>query len=338
MSPHAPTPLADPLDPVREWAARRSSRAGDFRAEDLVAAKAGRRISVVLPARDEEATVGAIVAALRAELVDRVPLIDDLVVVDSHSTDSTAAVAREAGARVVAQGAVLPAHGDVPGKGEALWKSLAATDGDLVAFLDADLRDFDPAYAVGLLGPLLTVPGVVFCKGAYDRPLDDGHTILPAGGGRVTELVARPLLAAHWPALGGFVQPLAGEYAGTREALESIPFAGAYGVDLGILIDLYEAYGLDALAQVDLGVRRHRHSPDSALSVMAVHQHLAVRERLRRHGRVVSAEPVEARLTLHRRDPDGDGFAAETVEVAPGERPPMREVRGRAVSPRAPGR
>lgn len=327
MTEDSRTTLADRLDPARAWSARRTYRAADFRPGDLVAAKAGRRISVVLPARNEQSTVGAIVAALRSELVDRVPLIDELVVVDSHSTDATAHVARSAGARVVAQGDVLPALGDVPGKGEALWKSLAATDGDIVAFLDSDLRDFDPAFATGLLGPLLTEPGVVFSKGAYERPLDDGRTVLPAGGGRVTELVARPLLAAHWPSLSGFVQPLAGEYAGTREALESIPFAGAYGVDIGILIDLVESYGLDALAQVDLGRRTHRHSPDSALSVMAMHQQLAVLSRLQRYGRVVGADAPGDTLTLHHRDPISGGFRSETVEVAPGERPPMREVR-----------
>ena len=319
--------LADRVDPVREWSARRTYGSGDFRAADLVAAKRGRRVSVVLPARDEESTVGGIVTALRTRLVEQVPLIDELVVMDSHSSDATARVARDAGARVVAQGDVLPALGDVPGKGEAMWKSLAATDGDLIAFLDADLREFDPTFAVGLLGPLLTEPGVVFCKGAYDRPLDDGHTLMPAGGGRVTELVARPLLAAHWPALSGFVQPLAGEYAGTREALESIPFAGAYGVDIGILVDLYEAYGLDALAQVDLGRRLHRNSPDSALSVMAMHQHHAVHDRLRRHGLVSGARPLGQTLTLHHRDPAGGGYLTETVEVSPVERPPMRQVR-----------
>ncbi|KAA0918590.1 glucosyl-3-phosphoglycerate synthase [Dietzia sp. ANT_WB102] len=327
MTKDSRTTLADRLDPVRAWSARRTYRATDFRPVDLVAAKAGRRVSVVLPARNEQSTVGAIVAALHTELVDRVALIDELVVVDSHSTDDTARVARSAGARVVAQGDILPALGDVPGKGEALWKSLAATDGDIVAFLDSDLRDFDPSFATGLLGPLLTEPDVVFSKGAYERPLDDGRTVLPAGGGRVTELVARPLLAAHWPALGGFVQPLAGEYAGTREALESIPFAGAYGVDIGILIDLVESYGLDALAQVDLGRRTHRNSPDSALSVMAMHQHLAVLSRLRRHGRVVGADTPGQTLTLHRRDPISGGFRSETIEVAPGERPPMRDVR-----------
>lgn len=320
--------LADRLDPAGDWSARRTYRGADFRAEDLVAVKAGRRVSVVLPARDEAATVGQIVSALREELVERVPLIDELVVVDSHSTDATARVAADAGARVVAQGDVLPALGDEPGKGEALWKSLAATDGDLVAFLDSDLREFDPAFAVGLLGPLLTEPGVMFCKGAFERPLDDGRTVLPAGGGRVTELVARPLIATHWPALAGFIQPLAGEYAGTREALESIPFAGAYGVDIGILVDLYEMFGLDALAQVDLGRRVHRNSPDSALAVMAMHQHLAVQSRLRRHGRVTGAATPGDTLTLHRRDPAG-GFCSETVQVTPGERPPMREVRPR---------
>ena len=327
------TAVADRIDPVRDWSARRSYRAADFRAAELVAAKAGRRISVVLPARDEESTVGQIVTALRTELMDRIPLIDELVVVDSHSTDATATVAADAGARVVAQGEILPAVGDVPGKGEALWKSLAATDGDIVTFLDADLREFDTDFAVGLLGPLLTEPGVVFCKGAFDRPLDDGRTVLPAGGGRVTELVARPLLATYWPALTGFVQPLGGEYAGTRRALEAIPFAGAYGVDIGILIDLHELYGLDALAQVDLGRRVHRNSPDSALSVMAMHQHLAVLERLRRHGRVARGggpgdddEPGDT-LILHRRDAGTGEFVAESIRVAPGERPPMREVR-----------
>ena len=327
------TAVADRIDPVRDWSVRRSYRATDFRADDLVAAKAGRRISVVLPARDEESTVGQIVTALRTELMDRIPLIDELVVVDSHSTDATATVAADAGARVVAQGEILPAVGDVPGKGEALWKSLAATDGDIVTFLDADLREFDTDFAVGLLGPLLTEPGVVFCKGAFDRPLDDGRTVLPAGGGRVTELVARPLLATYWPSLTGFVQPLGGEYAGTRRALEAIPFAGAYGVDIGILIDLHELYGLDALAQVDLGRRVHRNSPDSALSVMAMHQHLAVLERLRRHGRVARGggpgdddEPGDT-LILHRRDAGTGEFVAESIRVAPGERPPMREVR-----------
>lgn len=327
MTADSQTGLTDRLDSVGDWSAHRTYRGSDFCAADLVAAKAGRRISVVLPARNEADTVGAIVSTLREHLVERVPLIDQLVVVDSHSTDATAQVAARAGARVVAQGGILPALGDAPGKGEALWKSLAATDGDLIAFLDSDLRDFDPAYAVGLLGPLLTEPGVVFCKGAFDRPLDDGRTVLPAGGGRVTELVARPLLAAHWPDLGGVIQPLAGEYAGTREALESIPFAGAYGVDIGILIDLYESYGLDALAQVDLGVRKHRNSPDSALAVMAMHLHLAVHSRLVRHRQVVDAAPLGDTLTLHRRDPASGDFLAETVAVTPGERPPMREVR-----------
>lgn len=327
MTADSRTGLTDRLDPVGEWDAHRTYNGSQFHASDLVAAKGGRRVSVVLPARNEEATVGEIVSALGVQLVERVPLIDELVVVDSHSTDSTAEIAARAGARVVAQGDVLPALGDEPGKGEALWKSLAATDGDLVAFLDSDLRAFDPAYVVGLLGPLLTEPGLVFCKGAYERPLDDGRTVLPAGGGRVTELVARPLLAAHWPALAGFIQPLAGEYAGTREALESIPFAGAYGVDIGILIDLYEAHGLDALAQVDLGRRTHRNSPDSALAVMAMHQHLAVHARLARHRGMAPAEPLGDSLTLHRRDAHSGDFVSETVAVTPGERPPMREVR-----------
>src|SRR5699024_133052 len=186
------------------------------------------------------------------------------------------AVATRAGARVVAQGEVLPALGDEPGTGEALWKSLAATDGDVIAFIDSDLREFDTHYAVGLLGPLLTDPGVVFCKGAYDRPLDDGRTVLPAGGGRITELVARPLPATHWPTLARVIHRRAGEYAGTREALAAIAFAGADGADIGSLNAPCAAHGLDALAQAALGVRTHPNSPAPADSVMALHQRRAV--------------------------------------------------------------
>ena len=163
---------------------------------------------------------------------------------DSDSTDATAEVARAAGADVVATADVLPAHGTRPGKGEALWKSLAATTGDLVVFLDADLLGDVAHYVPGLLGPLLTDPQVAYVKGCYTRPLEVDGATLPAGGGRVTELTARPLLNALWPELAGFVQPLGGEYAGRRSALEQVPFVSGYGVEVGLLIDLLELGGL----------------------------------------------------------------------------------------------
>jgi glucosyl-3-phosphoglycerate synthase len=256
---------------VSRWLGRRTYRAASYSAGRLLAAKQrdGSRISVVLPALDEERTVGTIVAAIREAFVDRLPLVDELVVVDSGSTDRTASVAAAAGARVVHVDDVLPARGRVPGKGEALWKSLFVTDGDLVVFLDSDVQSFDPAFVVGLLGPLVTDPSVGYVKGLYDRPVATAEGLMPAGGGRVTELMARPLLGALWPHLAGFVQPLCGEYAGRRGLLERVPFVSHYGVELGLLVDLAELAGVDALAQVDLGTRRHAHQSDAALGRMA---------------------------------------------------------------------
>jgi len=256
---------------VMEWLRRRTYVGGHYDAVSLLAAKRsqGVAVSVVLPALDEERTVGAIVSAIRRELAERIPLVDELVVADSGSTDCTAAVAVAAGARVIDVEQVLPSSGTVPGKGEALWKSLYDTDGDLVVFIDSDLVAFDPQFVVGLLGPLLTDPDVGYVKALYDRPLTTTDGMIPTGGGRVTELVARPLLNALWPTLAGFVQPLSGEYAGRRELLERVPFVSGYGVELGLLVDLVELAGIDALAQVDLGTRQHTHQSDAALGRMA---------------------------------------------------------------------
>lgn len=256
---------------VRDWFRRRSYRTADFDPLHLVAAKArtDARISVVLPALNEERTVGEIVERIRGSLVEDVRLVDELVVVDSGSQDRTAALALAAGATVISADMILPAYGRRPGKGDALWKSLFATTGDLVVFLDADLIDFDPSFVVGLIGPLLSDPPVGYVKGHYDRPLQTVEGIAPEGGGRVTELLARPLLNAIWPELAGFVQPLSGEFAGRRRLLEAVPFASGYGVEIGLLIDLLGLAGLDALAQTDLGVRRHTHQADPALGRMA---------------------------------------------------------------------
>ncbi len=309
---------------VRRWLRRRTFCAASWCAAELADARQaqGTTVSVVLPALDEEATVGAIVTAIREALVLRAPLVDEVVVADSGSADRTAAVAAAAGARVVDVATVLPAHGRVPGKGEALWKALAATTGDLVVFVDADLVGFDPQFVVGLLGPLLTDPGIGYVKALYDRPLSTAEGIAPSGGGRVTELVARPLLNAFWPELAGFVQPLSGEYAGRRELLEQVPFVSGYGVELGLLVDLAGLAGVDALAQVDLGTRRHGHQSDAALGRMAGQILQTALARRPRSG-APAAELLQFRHTA-------DGVEAVSWDVGVTERPPMRTVRATA--------
>lgn len=209
--------------------------------------KGSHRVAVCLPARNEEATVGPIVAAIRRDLMGEVGLVDDLVVIDDGSTDATAEVARQAGARVV------PTVGECRGKGLALWTSVAATTADLIVWCDADLEGFTSDYVVGLVTPLVSDESVAFVKGAYERPVDDGDV-----GGRVTELVARPLLHVLHPSLAHLDQPLGGEYAGRRSVLQRLPFEVGYGVDLGLLLDVARLEGPESIAQVDLGIRRHR--------------------------------------------------------------------------------
>ncbi|EIE98711.1 glucosyl-3-phosphoglycerate synthase [Saccharomonospora glauca] len=313
---------------VRSWLRRRSWRADDWTASQLAALKGERTVSVVIPARDEEETVGQIVRTIRTALMEEEQLVDDVLVVDSRSRDNTARVAAEAGARVVAQDAVLRPLPDMHGKGEALWKGLAATDGDLVVFVDGDLYDFTAGYVIGLLGPLLTDPGVDYVKGFYHRPLVNGAHTDADGGGRVTELVARPLLNMYWPDLAGFVQPLAGEYAGRRDVLESIPFVTHYGVEVAHLIDLLRWRGLDALAQVDLGMRTHRHQSTQALGRMAGQIMLTVMDRLDRSGRLVTQEAPSTLLAQFRRGSVAGGADRELMvtDLAVRERPPLRTV------------
>lgn len=271
----------------------------DFALADLVAAKGDTSVSVCLPARDEAATVGAIVESIRTHLVDGAGLVDELLVIDDHSSDRTAAVAADAGAAVVRTT-------DGQGKGEALWTSVVASKGDLIVWCDADVRAFDPAFVTGLLGPLLTRPGVGFVKGFYERPLNDQQE----GGGRVTELVARPLIALLFPELAGVVQPLSGEYAGRREVLERLPFVQGYGVDLGLLVDVTRLIGPEGIAQVDLGVRHHRNRSLAELSPQAL---AVMQTALRRAGLDAEAPAVLTRPGV----PD--------VCIESGERPPPIE-------------
>lgn len=311
---------------VAAWFARRTSTAAQWPVSRLLAAKGTSTVAVVLPALDEERTVGAVVGSIRRHLVERAPLVDELVVVDSGSRDGTRRVAAQAGARVLGTGEVLAHLPPVPGKGEALWRGLAATTGDVVVFVDSDLADFTPAFVTGLLGPLLTDPGVSLVKATYDRALRSGETVLPAGGGRVTELVARPLLNLFWPQLAGVVQPLSGEYAARRALLEAVPFPSGYGVEIGVLVDALRLVGLDGIAQVDLHRRKHRNASDAALGRMAAEILQVALDRLQREGRLQLRTALDPVLVQFQRD--GTGYTAVSTDLAPVERPPLSEVWG----------
>jgi glucosyl-3-phosphoglycerate synthase len=225
----------------------------DFPLHRLVDAKGDQTVSVCIPAHDEGKTIGAVVSKVRRRLMDRIGLVDEVLVVDDHSSDDTAKVAEAAGARVVDASEVLADVAGGSGKGEALWRSLYMAKGDIVVWVDADITDFGSHFVVGLLGPLLTDPRVSYVKGYYERPSHGG-----TGGGRTTELMARPVLATLFPHLSTIVQPLSGEFAGRRSLLEQLPFVRGYGVDIGLLIDVAEAVGPAGIVQVDLGTRVHR--------------------------------------------------------------------------------
>ena len=304
------------LNEVERWLATRSWSVTDRPLHRIMAAKrgTGRTVSVVLPALNEEETVGDIVSVIRHDLMQQVPLVDEIVVVDSGSTDRTSEVAAAAGARVVHRDDILPRIPAVPGKGEVLWRSLLATGGDIVCFIDADLKEFSSDFVSGIVGPLLTDPEVDLVKGMYDRPLGGA-----AGqGGRVTELMARPLLNMHWPQLAGFVQPLGGEYAARRSLLEQLPFPVGYGVELGMLVDSLHLVGLDALAQVDVGVRKHRHQDGQALGRMSAAIYRTAQLRLAR------GHMIRPSLTQFERG--RNGFEPRTYSVDTEERPPMVEI------------
>ena len=258
-------------DLAESWFARRTSRWQDWQAGGLLERKErqGIRISAVIPARNEERTVASIVRSISRSLVSRVPLVDEIVVMDSDSTDRTAAVAAEAGATVYSAREIAPALGSYAGKGEALWKALLVTKGDLLVFIDADLTRWGPHFITGLLGPLLAEDQVRLVKGFYTRIRTESDGSTSTEGGRVTELVARPLISLWWPELADIVQPLAGEWAARRNLMESLCIPVGYGVELAALMDTVSQHGLDSVAQVDLGTRAHRHQANHDLALMA---------------------------------------------------------------------
>jgi glucosyl-3-phosphoglycerate synthase len=287
----------------------------DFPLRDLVAAKGDQLVSVCIPAHDEAATIGDVVTKVRRFVGGRLCLVDEVLVVDDHSRDDTGKAAAHAGARVVDAAEVLADVAGGPGKGEALWRSLYASIGDIVIWCDADITDFGTRFVSGLLGPLVTDPGVAFVKGFYERPRTGA-----LGGGRTTELTARPALATLFPHLSTIVQPLSGEFGGRRPLLERLPFVRGYGVDVGLLIDAAEAVGTGAIVQVDLGTRRHRHRDLDQLGPQA----LSVLQTVLDRAGVPAANP--AALVRPGLPPLVQTF---------GELPPIVRLRARARAPEA---
>ena len=309
-----------------EWFGNRTFHHSQFEPlAKLRAAKErlGLSVSVCLPTRDEAATVGGIVLNLRRNLQERARLVDEIVVMDAGSGDDTVAIARAEGAKVFFEHEVLPGEGPGSGKGEALWKSLHACEGDLICWVDADIRNFHARFVYGLLGPLLLDPDIQYVKAFYDRPIRERNALRATGGGRVTELLARPLINLLWPELAGIVQPLSGEYAGRRETLEQVPFFSGYGVELGLLVDIAARFGVDAIAQVDLDRRVHRNQDMQALGRMSFGILQAAFLRLAEEGRSV---PGNFATTLVQFSNQLVEYQPEPREIVTSRRPPIVTV------------
>ncbi|HLU10007.1 MAG TPA: glucosyl-3-phosphoglycerate synthase [Oceanobacillus sp.] len=310
---------------VDRWFAENTYHSSEFsNLQTLLAMKErqGVTISIALPALNEEKTVGKVIETLKTALMDDLPLVDEIVLIDSASTDNTVAIAESYGIPVYRHPDILRDEvGSYTGKGEALWKSLYVTKGDIIAWVDTDITNIHPRFIYGLLGPLLKNPQVQYVKGFYARPIQVGDKIQAYGGGRVTELTARPLLNLFYPELSGIVQPLSGEYAGRRTALEQVPFFSGYGVETGLLIDLLERCGLDCIAQSDLEVRVHHNQPLVDLSKMSFAILQVFVARIERAYGVQLLDRANRTMKLIVQEPGR--FALDIAEIGDVERPPM---------------
>jgi glucosyl-3-phosphoglycerate synthase len=312
---------------VDRWFAENTYHSYEFEDRQALLAlkeKQGLTISLGLPALNEAETIGNVISTIKRSLMDEVPLLDEIVLIDSDSTDDTVPIAKSFGIPTYKHPEILSEMNTVRGKGEALWKSLHVLKGDIILWIDTDITNIHPRFVYGLLGPLLRRPNLQFVKGFYQRPINvDGH-IQATGGGRVTELVARPMLNLFYPELSGIIQPLSGEYAGRREALESIPFFSGYGVETGMLIDLHQRYGLESIAQVDLEERIHYNQPLVGLSKMAFAITQVFIDRLQDRYNVSLLEHANRSMKLIVSEPDR--FALDIVEIGDVERPPMNTI------------
>jgi glucosyl-3-phosphoglycerate synthase len=312
---------------VDKWFAENTYHADEFSDLDyLLKLKSDQNltISLAIPALNEEETVGNVIQTVKEALMEAKPLLDELVLMDSDSTDQTREIAESLGVPVHIHQHTLPGYGARRGKGEALWKSLYVTRGDILVWIDTDIVNIHPRFVYGLLGPLLVNPSIRFVKGFYRRPLKVGEKVQAGGGGRVTELTARPLLNLFYPELSGVVQPLSGEYGGRRTALEQLTFFSGYGVETGLLIDVFEKFGLSAIAQVDLHKRIHHNQPLESLSKMSFAIIQVVIQKLeQRYGQGI-LEDIDRSMKLIRYEP-GRLFL-EVEEIAERDRPAMIDL------------
>ncbi len=281
-------------------------------------------ISLCLPTLNEEKTIGQEIVILKAELMDRYPLVDEIAVVDSGSTDRTCEIAASFGADVYSAADVLPDEGHRRGKGENLWKALYLLRGDIIVYIDADIRNIHPRFVYGLVGPLIQNPEVHYVKAFYDRPIMYSGVLRPTGGGRVTEILIRPLFSLFFPELAAILQPLSGEYAGRRSILEQIPFPVGYGVETAMLIDIYRKLGLYAFAQTDLDQRVHRNQETIALGRMAFGILRVFMHRLEREDRLQLKEQLPT--IMRQFEAAEGGYRQLEHHIEEFERRPMIEV------------
>jgi len=310
------------------WLNKNTFHYAEFRdLERLVAEKKRKKLSIslCLPTLNEDKTIAKEIVIMKSELMTRYPLLDEIVVVDSGSTDRTREIAREYGADVYAAADILPQHGHFKGKGENLWKALFITRGDIIVYLDADIKNIHHRFVYALVAPLLLYDGIRYCKAFYDRPIATAKNVMrPTGGGRVTELVIRPLFSLFFPELTQIIQPLSGEYAGFRNVLEKIPFPIGYGIETSLILDIYERWGLDVMAQVDLEKRVHRNQDTKALGRMAFVILYTFARRIEKQGFIKLNQPTFFEMiqyNLVRAQYQADVFKIEGVE-----RPPMIEI------------
>ncbi|MBN2881491.1 glucosyl-3-phosphoglycerate synthase [Candidatus Woesearchaeota archaeon] len=309
---------------VEEWFEKNKFKSTSFsnikRLVDLKK-KQNQKISLCIPTLNEEATIGHVIDIL-IPLLTKYKLLDEIVVIDSGSIDRTKEITESKGVRFVSAANVLKKYGDIKGKGENLWKSLYVCSGDIIVWVDADIKNIHPRFVYGLVGPLLTHPKLGYVKGFYQRPIRVGKELAPLGGGRVTELTIRPLFNMYFPRLSGFIQPLSGEYAGRRGLLEKIPFFTGYGVETGMLIDITKKFGLNSMAQVDLIKRVHRNSPLASLSNMAFGILQVFAKRANALGKLILVKKIkhEIRIIEHT---DKGNYIIKPKTLQDVERPPM---------------